>query len=324
MAKSRKCGVCGRRVSKKGKFLVDLDVGTVYHKGCYIENIGDLPKNIKTISEKEAFSTRSNPERGEDSYLVEELVPLSGTEENCPCEEEEESEENPYDCMDCENPKIISAKFKNLLAQKEHGDVMILRGNDVVYRWDANLTVWIPEEKYIKDNAGATASPVRTLEAIRKKRSATVSENVKVGYSEGGYELLPYGKFIRERVADPKIFDKRSFRTKTLRSGHRVIIGCLNGQWDDRHHKCKKGTRPQSILHPLSEARERRFEKMWKSPKITEENPTIRELDEGIQDEYEGGGSIRDGKPVTQWKEKAKKPSWWNCSQRTNSVTHGD
>lgn len=58
--------------------------------------------------------------------------------------------------------------------------------------------------------------------------------------------------YIRERIADPKEFDRRSFRTVRT-DGHRVVIGCPNGRWDSAHDVCEVGTRAQSVLHPASE-----------------------------------------------------------------------
>lgn len=63
-------------------------------------------------------------------------------------------------------------------------------------------------------------------------------------------EIGGQGDFIRERVADPKLFDSDSFRTVETGT-HRVVIGCPKGQWDGK--ECKIGTQPQSILHPRGE-----------------------------------------------------------------------
>ena len=66
--------------------------------------------------------------------------------------------------------------------------------------------------------------------------------------------------FIRERLADPREFDRRSFRTVKT-DAHRVTIGCPKGQWDPgakgptgEPGLCLVGTKAQTILHPASEA----------------------------------------------------------------------
>ena len=63
------------------------------------------------------------------------------------------------------------------------------------------------------------------------------------------------GNFIRERVASPKDFDKRSFRTEK-REKHRIVIACPKGHWHANRkegEQCGVGTRAQVVLHPKSE-----------------------------------------------------------------------
>jgi len=57
MPKSRKCAVCAVRVPKNKSYIVDLDTGDIYHKTCFREENGVIPKNIKMISEDVLEST---------------------------------------------------------------------------------------------------------------------------------------------------------------------------------------------------------------------------------------------------------------------------
>lgn len=44
----------------------------------------------------------------------------------------------------------------------------------------------------------------------------------------------PKGKYVHFKLSDPKKFDKRGFRMKSVgRRGTRLLIGCPKGQWDD-------------------------------------------------------------------------------------------
>ncbi|MEM5810223.1 MAG: hypothetical protein QW156_05025 [Candidatus Aenigmatarchaeota archaeon] len=58
-------------------------------------------------------------------------------------------------------------------------------------------------------------------------------------------------QYCREEVADPRLFDKRSFRTVSPRKDVRIIIACLKGQWDEKRQRCKVGTRTVSILRKV-------------------------------------------------------------------------
>jgi hypothetical protein len=55
-------------------------------------------------------------------------------------------------------------------------------------------------------------------------------------------------KYIHERLADPKLFDPKSFRVVAVRPDRKIIIGCPKGYWDDRRKRCLIGTRAQAIL----------------------------------------------------------------------------
>ena len=75
-------------------------------------------------------------------------------------------------------------------------------------------------------------------------------------FVRGRFEIRPSGRYIREMVDRKTEFDKRSFKTvRRGRSGHAVVIGCPAGQWDPTTKRCGVGTKAQSILHPLSEAK---------------------------------------------------------------------
>lgn len=52
------------------------------------------------------------------------------------------------------------------------------------------------------------------------------------------------GKFIRERIREPSLFVRGSFRTKKVKGGHEVILG---------HLKAGNALALQAIRHPLSE-----------------------------------------------------------------------
>lgn len=79
--------------------------------------------------------------------------------------------------------------------------------------------------------------------------------------------------FCRERKVDPKIFDKRSFKTIcpkcpdkecerceeagiNLSKTTHIVIGCPKGKYQPRKDRCKVGTRMQSIYRPKSRFRE--------------------------------------------------------------------
>lgn len=55
-------------------------------------------------------------------------------------------------------------------------------------------------------------------------------------------------QYEHERLADPKQFDSRSFRTIHAPHGHRLVVGCPTGEWSDG--ACRVGTMAQALLHP--------------------------------------------------------------------------
>jgi len=50
----------------------------------------------------------------------------------------------------------------------------------------------------------------------------------------------------RKRVADPKKFDKRSFRTKKVSKRTSIVIGCPRRKF--KKGRCSVGTKAQSII----------------------------------------------------------------------------
>ena len=71
-------------------------------------------------------------------------------------------------------------------------------------------------------------------------------------------EIAMGGKFVRERVKNPRVFHNQSFRMKAV-GFHRVITACIKSKWDVKKQKCKVGLKTQAILHPLEE-----FERLCK------------------------------------------------------------
>ncbi len=57
--------------------------------------------------------------------------------------------------------------------------------------------------------------------------------------------------FYHCKIAPKTKFDKRSFRTKKLTKGRRLVIGCPKGKWSPKKSRCKVGTRAQKLLIPV-------------------------------------------------------------------------
>jgi hypothetical protein len=53
-------------------------------------------------------------------------------------------------------------------------------------------------------------------------------------------------KYCRMRLADPVGFDPKSFRTKQLKKGVKLVVGCPKGKF--RGGVCVVGTKAQSML----------------------------------------------------------------------------
>ena len=60
--------------------------------------------------------------------------------------------------------------------------------------------------------------------------------------------------YCRERLASPKLFAKGSLRTIT-QGGIKIVIGCPVGHWNSKTHRCRVGTRAQTILRPIGHPR---------------------------------------------------------------------
>ena len=54
--------------------------------------------------------------------------------------------------------------------------------------------------------------------------------------------------YTHEIVAPASKFDKKSFRTKEVKSGVKLVIGCPKGKFDSDTQKCKVGMKLQKIL----------------------------------------------------------------------------
>jgi hypothetical protein len=58
-------------------------------------------------------------------------------------------------------------------------------------------------------------------------------------------------QFCREEKRDPALFDKQSFRTISPNPDTRIIIACPKGKWNNKHKRCKVGTKTISILRKV-------------------------------------------------------------------------
>jgi hypothetical protein len=74
----------------------------------------------------------------------------------------------------------------------------------------------------------------------------------------------------RELMTDwRRKLDPRSIRTKTLKGGLLLRIGCPKGYWRPRKQRCRKGTRALSLLIPrrlasnAKKKRRRRIRRCW-------------------------------------------------------------
>ena len=77
----------------------------------------------------------------------------------------------------------------------------------------------------------------------------------KLSDDADGLDVSGSGKFVTERVKNPELLDRRSFRTKTQDS-HRLRFGCPAGEWDSDAadgKQCRVPVELQSILHPREE-----------------------------------------------------------------------
>lgn len=88
----------------------------------------------------------------------------------------------------------------------------------------------------------------------------------------------PRAQYVRFRVADPRWFDRRGFRTIQLGGrGTLAVIGCRVGGWDPVRKVCRTGTRVQSILIPKQRVAD--VTARWITRKIAanpiRQNPTL-------------------------------------------------
>lgn len=54
--------------------------------------------------------------------------------------------------------------------------------------------------------------------------------------------------YSHEKIAPKEDFDKDSFRTKEIKPGVKIVVGCPKGEYDKAKSKCKVGTKLQKIL----------------------------------------------------------------------------
>jgi hypothetical protein len=56
------------------------------------------------------------------------------------------------------------------------------------------------------------------------------------------------GAYRHEKVTPKEEFDPRSFRTKEIKPGVKIVIGCPKGEYDKAKSECKVGMKLQKIL----------------------------------------------------------------------------
>jgi len=67
--------------------------------------------------------------------------------------------------------------------------------------------------------------------------------------------------YCRERLKDPRKFDKASFRFKrTPRKGYGLIFACPKGKWNSRLKKCRVKMQLQAKLIPMKYCPEGAYE----------------------------------------------------------------
>lgn len=59
---------------------------------------------------------------------------------------------------------------------------------------------------------------------------------------------MPEVNYEHEKIVDADEFDKRSFRTITIKEGVKATIGCPKGKWNDKKKACKVGTKLQKLM----------------------------------------------------------------------------
>ena len=67
-----------------------------------------------------------------------------------------------------------------------------------------------------------------------------------------GKECEKGRKFWHCRVADPKLFHKKSFRTKAVgEKGKKIVLGCPKSKYDAKKKRCRVPMRIQKKLIPI-------------------------------------------------------------------------
>lgn len=59
------------------------------------------------------------------------------------------------------------------------------------------------------------------------------------------------GEYEHERIEPPEKFDPRSFRTKEVKKGTKIVVGCPKGKYDPMTESCAVGTRIQKIMRKV-------------------------------------------------------------------------
>lgn len=127
------------------------------------------------------------------------------------------------------------------------------------YRWAAGKSFVGRDPLTGREMQGRPAH-MRSERECNKAQARVWLDQAKALRARMGREVLPNPRrpsragYCPERVADPRTFDRRSFRT-VVRRGHRVTVGCPRGQYDAGRQRCRVGTRAQRILHPAGEGR---------------------------------------------------------------------
>lgn len=98
------------------------------------------------------------------------------------------------------------------------------------------------EDGAIQDSKLARSAAGRGRPDLSAWHRGAAARSRDIVYNYGSQENPSRGRYVRQRVASPRGFQRGSFRTITTPSGHKVVIG--------RPHGTTK-TRAQSILHPM-------------------------------------------------------------------------
>lgn len=88
---------------------------------------------------------------------------------------------------------------------------------------------------------------VKRLSVIDVKYTESIK---RIYYIEIGDTMPKNGEreYKHERIAPKEDFDPRSFRTKEIKPGVKIIVGCPKGEFDAKKKLCKVGTKLQKIM----------------------------------------------------------------------------